>query len=97
MRPSVALKANLERVREIIRRFDVSNARVFGSAARGDDDEASDLDLLVDPGDDITFYDLARLQSELESVLGCKVDVNTPKGLSPDATENAAPDLISLA
>jgi predicted nucleotidyltransferase len=97
MRPSVALEANVERVMEIIRRFDVSNPRVFGSAARGDDDETSDLDLLVDPGADITFYDLARLQSELEKVLGCKVDVTTPNGLSPDVTRNAASDLRPLA
>ena len=96
MRPSLALKANLERVREIIRRFDVSNPRVFGSVARGQDDENSDLDLLVDPGEDITYYDIALMQSELEKVLGCKVDVNTPNGLSADVARNANSDLRPL-
>jgi predicted nucleotidyltransferase len=96
MRPSVALKANKEKVEEILRRFDVSNPRVFGSVARGDDDETSDLDLMVDPGTDITFYDLSRLQSELEAVLGCRVDVNTPEGMSPDVTRNASLHLRPL-
>ena len=97
MRPSVALQANRERVREILSRFDVANPRVFGSVARGDDEDASDLDLLVDPGTDITFYDLSRLQAELEAVLGCKVDVTTPDGLASDITRNVAIDLRPLA
>ncbi len=37
------------------------------------------------------------MQSELENVLGCKVDVTTPKGLSTDVTRNGASDLIALA
>lgn len=97
MRPSMALEANKERVKEILSRFDVANPRVFGSVARGEDEDASDLDLLVDPGTEITFYDLACLQSELEAVLGCKVDITTPNGLSSDVTRNAANDLRPLA
>ena len=97
MKPSAALSANKSRVMEIISRFDVSNPRIFGSVARGEDDEASDIDILVDPGEGITFYDLARLERELQSVLGCKVDVTTPKGLSSKVTENAAPDLKPLS
>jgi len=96
MRPSRALEANREQVWKILRRFDVSNPRVFGSVVRGEDDETSDLDLLVDAGVETTLYDLAQLQSELESVLGCKVDVTTPDGLSTDVMKNAAPDFRPL-
>jgi uncharacterized protein len=97
VKPSAALSANKSRVMEIISRFDVSNPRIFGSVARGEDDEASDIDILVDPGEGITFYDLARLERELQTVLGCKVDVTTPKGLSSKVTENVAPDLKPLS
>ena len=89
MRPSRALQANAEQVAAILARFDVTNARIFGSVARGEDDEASDLDILVEPGDDATLFDLARLEREISTVLGCKVDVTTPGGLSADAAESA--------
>jgi predicted nucleotidyltransferase len=93
MRPSLALKANADRVVGILSGFDVKNPRIFGSTARDEDDEGSDLDLLVEPGEELTFFDLARLERELTSVLGCRVEVVTPGGLSAEAAENAARDM----
>jgi uncharacterized protein len=93
MRPSLALKAQAHRAATILSRFDVKNPRIFGSTARGEDDDESDLDILVDPGEELTFYDLARLERELSSALGCKVDVTTPRGLSAEAAEDAARDI----
>jgi predicted nucleotidyltransferase len=81
---------------DIISRFDVRNPRIFGSVARGEDDDASDVDILVEPGEGITFFDLARLESELSKVLGCNVDVVTPGGLSKNAADSAARDLMTL-
>jgi predicted nucleotidyltransferase len=40
-----------------------------------------------------SFYDLARLELELESILGCKVDVLTPAGLAPDIADRTISDL----
>jgi uncharacterized protein len=59
------------------------NARVFGSAARGDDTEESDLDILVESSPGTTLYDLARVELELETLLGCKVEVLTRAFLPP--------------
>jgi predicted nucleotidyltransferase len=93
MRPSLALKANVDRVITILSRFDVRNPRIFGSTARAEDGDQSDLDILVDPGEELTFFDLARLERELSAVLGCRVEVTTPGGLSAEVTENAARDM----
>jgi len=93
MRPSLALKAHSDRIAAILSRFDVVNPRIFGSTARGEDDDESDLDILVDPGEDLTFYDLARLERELSAALGCKVDVTTPGGLSAEAAEDVTRDM----
>ena len=97
MRPSLALAANADRVRAILSRFDLKNPRIFGSTARGEDDDESDLDILVEPGEGLTFFDLARLERELSSLLGCNVDVTTPAGLSEEAAESAARDTKALA
>ena len=59
------------------------NPRVFGSALHGTDQEGSDLDLLIDPTPDTTLFDLARIKGTLESLLGVRVDVLTPRAL-PD-------------
>lgn len=59
----------------------VCNVRLFGSVARGEDIDGSDLDLLVDPTPDTTLMDIARMQNRLRQLLGIPVDVVTPKAL----------------
>jgi predicted nucleotidyltransferase len=93
MKPSASLSKNLDRVLEAISRYPVRNPRLFGSAARGEDAETSDLDILVEPDAHTTFYDLAELEMELESILGCRVEVLTPGGLAPDVRERMMSDL----
>jgi uncharacterized protein len=90
MRPSVAVRANADRIRAIIARYPVHNARIFGSAARGDDLEGSDLDLLVEPTDETTLYDLAGLKLELEALLGVGVDIAS-RGRSARAWPHGLP------
>ncbi|WP_418647456.1 nucleotidyltransferase family protein [Thauera butanivorans] len=81
MRPSAALEANRELIRRIVLAHRASNPRVFGSVLHGDDSEASDLDLLVDPTQDTSLLDIAHIQVELEAQLGVSVDVLTPAAL----------------
>jgi len=83
MRPSQALEANREVIRTIASRHRVDNVRVFGSVLHGDDTEASDLDLLVDPTPWTTLMDIAAVQVEAEEALGIRIDVLTPRSL-PD-------------
>jgi len=57
------------------------NVRIFGSVARGEADDASDIDLLVDMEPGRSLLDLAGLLADLSELLGRKVDVVTEKGL----------------
>ncbi len=81
MRPSAALDANRQAVRDAASRFRVTNPRLFGSSLHGVDEDASDLDLLVDAMPGTTLFDLGGLQAELEQLLGVRVDVLTPADL----------------
>jgi hypothetical protein len=54
---------------------------VFGSVARGEAGEGSDLDILVDPEQDRSLLDLGGLLMDLRDALGCDVDVVTRAGL----------------
>lgn len=73
-----------------------SNVRVFGSVVHGKDDEASDIDLLVDlePGADL--LDLAALDRELERLLGRPVDVVPARMLKPHVARSALADAVEL-
>ena len=51
----------------MVARYPVHTAQIFGSAARGDDRDGSDLDLLVEPTDVTTLFDLAGLRLDLEA------------------------------
>ncbi len=55
--------------------------RVFGSVARGEADNVSDIDLLVEMEAGRSLQDLGGLQFELESLLGRPVDMVTERGL----------------
>lgn len=81
MKPSTSLELQRNAVRAAAERFRTVNPRVFGSVARGDDADGSDLDLLVDPLPGTTLFDLGGLQVELEALLGVPVDLLTPGDL----------------
>lgn len=93
MRPSEALAKHRDEVLEIIGRYPVDNPRVFGSVARGEDTEGSDLDLVIDVRGAFSYFDMARLALELEALLGCEVDIGTARSLKPLVAANAAADL----
>lgn len=91
-RPSEALAAHLDEVRAIIARYPVSNPRVFGSVARGEDKPGSDLDLLIHPEEGLTYYELGQMSLELEQALGVKVDLGEDTCLRSHAAFGAATD-----
>ena len=81
MKPSDALRLHREAIRRVVLSHRASNARVFGSVARGDDIEGSDIDILIDPTPETTLFDLGAIRHELQQLLGVRVDVLTPRAL----------------
>lgn len=81
MKPSEALAAHRQEIREIVLAHRAINARVFGSVVHGLDTDESDLDILVDPTADTTLFDLGAIRYKLRNLLGIQVDVLTPGAL----------------
>jgi len=75
------LEEKREEVLRICAKYGARNVRVFGSVARGEADDTSDIDLLVELEPGRSLLDLGGLQYELERVLGHRVDVVTERGL----------------
>lgn len=74
-----------------------SNVRVFGSVARGEDRADSDVDMLVELPASAGLFGLARLQDELESVLGgVRVDLVPSSDLKPEVRQRVNGEAVPL-
>ena len=84
MKPSELLNLYRDQVRAIALSHRVTSVKVFGSVLHGDDSDGSDLDLLVEPTEQTTMFDIGGIQFEVSELLGINVDVLTPRAL-PEA------------
>ena len=77
-----------------LRQFGVSSLAVFGSVARNEDGQQSDVDILVDFALPVGFFEFVRLQLRLESILGRKVDLVTRDALKPSMRDHILREAI---
>ncbi len=80
---SPLIETHRQALRDLAARHGLRNARVFGSMARGDADETSDVDLLVDLPPGVSGLALGALLMDAQEMLGRHVDVATEAALHP--------------
>jgi predicted nucleotidyltransferase len=91
------LKDKREEILRVAEKHGASNIRVFGSVARGEANENSDVDLLVDwDYERISAWGGAGLFEELEALLGRRVDIATEQQLRPSMKERILKDSVPL-
>ena len=90
------LEQKREEIRRIAAKHGVYNVRVFGSFARGGAGPQSDLDLLIAVGPKTTPWFPGGLVSDLEQLLGLRVDVVTENGLSPLIRDRVLNEAVPL-
>ncbi len=78
------VEAHRREIKSIVARHKGTSVALFGSVARGEEGPGSDLDFLVEFGRGASLFDLARVEMELEELLGRDVDVVSAGGLLPD-------------
>lgn len=83
----------LEKNRESIRGFGVRSIGLFGSCARGEEGEASDLDFLVELNDR-TFDAYMGLKEFLEVLFGCRVDLVLENTIKPRLREYIMKEVV---
>jgi uncharacterized protein len=83
---------------DVLRRYGATKPRLFGSVARGDASQASDIDLLVDLDSGATnpLMRVAGISEELTILLGVQVDVVTESLLRDGVSATARHDLVPL-
>lgn len=92
----IRLRKQLPRVKQILRDADLSNARVFGSTARGEESDTSDIDLLVTAGHPLGLIEQARLSQALTDIVGVEVDLVFDHALRQDLKPRVLSEAIPL-
>lgn len=85
-----------EDIRRIAAKHGATNIRVFGSVARDQAKQSSDLDLLIDVGPNTSSWFPAGLILDLENLLGCRVEVVIENGLNPQIRERVVSEAIPI-
>ena len=90
------LREKREEILQIAERHGARNVRVFGSVARGEADERSDIDFLVEMERGRSLFDHVALIRDLENALAIRVDVATVAGLKERMRDQVLREAIRL-
>ena len=80
----------------ILKRYNVKRAGIFGSIARGEENEESDIDILVEIEGRMSLLDFAGLKIELEEALGKRVDLGEYSTIKPIIKEQILSEEVSI-
>ncbi len=89
----------LRRHRAELHRLGVARLFLYGSVARDEAEQDSDVDLLIEPGNDrFSLFDLMRVQDECTRLLGCPAELHDYRGLerAPDFRARVSADLVNV-
>lgn len=90
------LRQKRREILDIAAQHGAYNVRIFGSVARGEADEQSNVDMLVELEPGRSLFDLGGVLMDLENLLGCKVDVVTERGLRKRIRERVLKEAVPL-
>jgi len=97
MHPSLnQLKGRRQEILRLAEAYGARNVRVFGSIVRGEADESSDVDFLVELEPGRSLLDLGGLLMDLQKLLHCDVDVVTVKGLRERIRPRVLREAVSI-
>ncbi len=87
----------LRESRSVLDAFGVARLSLFGSFARGEGGEDSDVDLLVEFNRPIGLFEFVRLQRQLGELVGHRVDLVTPAALKPQFRDRILSEAVVAA
>lgn len=90
------VKQKREEILKLADKYGAYNVRIFGSVARKQDNENSDVDFLVDLRSGRSLWDLGGLWAELNELLKIRIEVFTANTLKEKIRENAINEAIKI-
>ncbi len=90
------LRQKREEILRLAAKHGASDVRIFGSVARGEAHDGSDIDFLVEMEEGRSLFDRARLLVDLEELLGHPVDVATVRVLKPRIRDRVLEEAVLM-
>ncbi len=91
-----SLRQRKSEIESLAARYGAHDVRVFGSVARDEDTNDSDIDVLVEMSDEASLLDLVEFQQALEAMLNRRADVLTVRGINPHLRERILAEAVRL-
>ena len=96
MKRSQALQLLRGQQKELSEHYHVAALSIFGSVARDEAHPDSDIDILVEFSQPVGLFHFIDLKQYLEKLLGCKVDLGTPRSLKPYIKEEILEEAVRV-
>lgn len=93
MNPAECIREHMPELRD---EYLVSKIGIFGSYARGEATNTSDIDVLVEFSQPVDLFHFIALQDRLAEILGRKVDLATPRALKPLIKDQVLREVLYL-
>jgi predicted nucleotidyltransferase len=90
---STILRDHTEELRS---RFGITNLALFGSVARGEATQRSDVDILADVVRPISLFEIAGAENYLIDLLGCEVDLVLRRSVRPELREGILREAVAV-
>ncbi|MFM8448211.1 MAG: helix-turn-helix domain-containing protein [Candidatus Nanopelagicaceae bacterium] len=90
------VQAHRGEIRNLLHSAGATNIRIFGSVARGDDDDMSDLDILVQRVEGANVLDIYKCHHAIKRMVGVRVDIGIEHLLISEVRKSALRDAIPL-
>ncbi len=84
------------RLTELLRTFPLKRAALFGSFARNEADDNSDIDILIEPKSGFTLFDMLRMEETLREKLNRKIDLVEFSAIKPSIRERVLEQAVTL-
>jgi len=87
-----------EEIKPVLKKYPISYAGIFGSFARGEENEKSDVDIMIrlKPENSFSLFDLIGVEYELTKRIGRKVDLATEKSIGKYIRSSVFHDLKQI-
>ena len=80
----------------VLKEFSITKASLFGSYARGEQNENSDVDLLIDTNGKLNLFDILRLENKLKETISKKVDIVEYNAIKSSIREQVLKEAIQI-
>lgn len=92
----LSIDAYKDMITPVLKRYAVKKAAIFGSLAKGTMTEKSDIDLLIEPGNDFTIFTLLELEEEISNLTMLQTDIVEYSALKPSIRHEVEQTAITI-